>query len=392
MVTSLLTAAQRPRIAIVGGGPGGLTLAAVLERHGWTASVFDSDASADARDQGGTLDLHPNEGQLALVKAGLLDAFMAVARHDDQGERVLDFATAAVLREDIPEPGTGQRPEIDRVVLRRLLLDAVAPGTVRWGARVREVVGHLEGGYDLRLDDGLAGPFDLVVGADGAWSRVRRALTPIVPAYTGVTFVEFRLSEVDHRHPELAGMVGHGTMFALGEGKGVIAQRNGGATIRTYAAFHRKLSEGERIGIPAAIDKAEVLAHFEGWAAPLRALIAAADRPAAVRPIMALPPSLDWPARVGLTVIGDAAHVMPPLGTGVNLAMLDAAELGEALVASCDWRAAVAAFEHAMFVRARQTSQECQRGFSDMFGGDGAQSVLDHIAGQTSGHPEASVP
>lgn len=370
--------AQRPRIAIVGGGPGGLTLAAVLERHGWTATVFDGDAAADARDQGGTLDLHLNEGQLALAKAGLLDVFMAVARHEDQEERLLDHATAAVLRQEIPEPGTGQRPEIDRLELRRLLLDALDPSTVRWGARVREIVGHPRGGHGLHLDDGLAGPFDLVVGADGAWSRVRRALTPTMPVYTGVTFAEFWLSEVDHRHPALARLVGHGTMFALGEGKGVIAQRNGGGVIRTYAAFHRTLSEGEEVGTPAPLGKAEVLAQFEGWATPLRALIVEADRVAAVRPIMALPPALDWPARPGLTVIGDAAHLMPPLGTGVNLAMLDAAELGEALVAARDWRVGVAAFERAMFGRARKIALECQQGFAEMFGGDGATSALDH--------------
>lgn len=378
MITSEPPSSQRPSIAIVGGGPAGLTLAAVLERHGWRATIFDGDAAVDARDQGGTLDLHPGEGQLALVKAGMLDAFMAIARHEDQEQRMLDHATAATMHEAIPAPGEGQRPEIDRIELRKLLLSALPEADIRWGKRVDEVIDHPDGTHSLRLGTIVAGPFDLIVGADGAWSRVRRAMTPVMPEYTGITFVEFWLTDVDDRHPELSRLVGRGTMFALGEGKGVIAQRNGHATIRVYAAIHRDLNDGERVGEPAMLDTADVLGLFGGWAEPLRRLITEADRLAAVRPIMALPAALDWPTRPGLTVIGDAAHLMPPLGTGVNLAMLDAAELAEALVAARDWRDGVAAFEQTMFSRARDISRECQSSFAEMFGDGGMEHSLAH--------------
>lgn len=69
-----------PRIAIIGAGPGGLLCARVLQQRGLAVTVYDADASAEARNQGGTLDLHADTGQIALREAGLLDDFFALAR------------------------------------------------------------------------------------------------------------------------------------------------------------------------------------------------------------------------------------------------------------------------------------------------------------------------
>jgi 2-polyprenyl-6-methoxyphenol hydroxylase-like FAD-dependent oxidoreductase len=371
---------QHPAVAIVGAGPAGLTIANILHRHGRQVTVFETDASADARDQGGTLDLHRDGGQLALERAGLLDAFLSLARHEDQEQRVVDHATGALLREEIPEPGNSGRPEIDRLVLRQLLLHPLPDKTVRWDAQVEEVIVRPEAGYDLRLREEIASPFDLVIGADGAGSRVRRALTDIRPDYTGVAFVELWLADVDVRHPVLARLVGHGTMFALGNGAGIFAQRNGGATIRVYAAFRTRPEDTERPDRTlAGITTSQVLARFEEWAPSLRALIADADHIAAVRPIVALPPELRWEQKSGLTLVGDAAHVMPPLGVGVNLAMLDAADLAEALVAGSDWRQAVRDYEALMIERAARLAIDCNRAFEAWFGADGIRAVLDDI-------------
>jgi 2-polyprenyl-6-methoxyphenol hydroxylase-like FAD-dependent oxidoreductase len=237
---------QHPAIAIVGAGPAGLTAANILHYNGREVTVFESDSLSSNRDQGGTLDLHPDGGQLALEKAGLLDAFLGAARHEDQEERIADYATGALLREEIPEPGTGQRPEIDRIDLRRLLLHPLPSGMVRWDARVEQVIARPQAGYDLRLHGEIAGPFDLVIGADGAGSLVREALTNVRPSYTGVTFVELWLSDVDARPPALASRVGHGTLFSLHNGAGIVAQRNGGATIRVYAAFRTRPEDTDR--------------------------------------------------------------------------------------------------------------------------------------------------
>ncbi|MGI4730190.1 MAG: FAD-dependent oxidoreductase [Janthinobacterium lividum] len=377
---------QQPSIAIVGAGPGGLTAANVLHRAGWTAMIFDADRSAAARDQGGTLDLHPDDGQLALAKAGLFDAFLAVARHEDQGNRVLDHATGEVLRDVAPPPGSGDRPEIDRAVLRDLLLSPLATDAVRWGSSVEAATTLPDGRHALRLSDGKTEAFDLVIGADGAWSRVRAALTDTRPAYTGVAFVELWMNDVDRVHAASAALVGRGTMFALHDGQGIIAQRNGNATLRIYAAFRTRAEDTDRPDRTlAGIGTNDLLRRFEGWSPALRSLLADADRIAAVRPIVALPVDLRWTGRDGLTLIGDAAHVMPPLGVGVNLAMLDAAELAETLVAGQDWREAVRTYEAAMIARAEPIAADCTTAFARMFGPDGAQMILDDFDSHADG-------
>ena len=373
---------QPPSIAIIGAGPGGLTTANILHRQGWQVSIFEADASATARDQGGTLDLHPHDGQLALKKAGLLEAFMAEARHEDQGQRVVDHATGAVLQEEIPEPGTGDCPEIDRMALRQLLLRPLPAEMVRWDAKLEEIIARPDGKYDLLLNGDVAGPFDLVIGADGAWSRVRAALSDVRPVYSGIAFVELWFGDVDAKHPAIAELVGHGTTFSLHNGTGLFAQRNGGNTIRVYAAFRTTPEETDRPDKAlAGITKGQVLTRFTEWAPAMQALIAEADRIAAIRPIMGLPSDqLRWEPKRGLTLLGDAAHVMPPLGVGVNLAMLDAAELAEALLAGQDWWAAVQSYEAVMLERSTQTSIECNQGFAEWFGEDGLQAAMDIYA------------
>ena len=359
---------QRPTIAIVGAGPAGLTAANIFHRHNWAVSIFDADASPDSRDQGGSLDLHVHEGQYALKKAGLYDAFVTVARHEDQEQRVLHHASGEVISEELPEPGTGDRPEIDRLVLRHLLLAPLDPAILSWSARVEEVVRCSDSRYKLRLPTGMSEPFDLVIGADGAWSSVRAALTDDRPRYTGVTFVELRLGDVDEQHAAIAKRVGHGTLFSLHDGRGIIAQRNGRAIIRAYAAFRTTAAEGPRPDRTLAnITKEDLLSRFKGWSPSLTSLISEADAIAAVRPIVTLQPPLGWAAKDGLTLIGDAAHVMPPLGVGVNLAMLDAAELAECLINAECWRQAVRDYERIMIERSNSIAARCIAGLDSMF-------------------------
>jgi 2-polyprenyl-6-methoxyphenol hydroxylase-like FAD-dependent oxidoreductase len=221
------------RISVIGAGPGGLTCARILQRHGIAVTVHDRDPHPAARNQGGSLDLHADDGQLALREAGLLDEFFALARPEGQEMRQLDPG-GQILFHGVPEPDQSFKPEIDRGQLRDLLLDSLQPGTVRWGRDLRAVGGPADGPRLLHFADGTTEETDLVIGADGAFSRVRPAVSPAVPGYTGVGFLEAWFSDVDDRHPDVAELVGAGSAAAADGERGLFAQRSSGNHIRVY--------------------------------------------------------------------------------------------------------------------------------------------------------------
>ncbi len=369
------------RVAIIGAGPGGLTLARLLQQQQCAVSVYERDADALARPQGGTLDLHPDSGQLAIRRAGLDAEFAKIARYQDQETRLYD-KTGALLYEDA-DAADRARPEVDRGALRDMLLAALAPGVVRWGAKFKAATPRADGRYHVGCADGGGEEVDLVIGADGAWSRVRPLLCAAEPVYTGVSFIEMGIDEADLRQPELAKLVGHGTLFALGDGKGLIAQRNDRAHIRVYAAlrvasdWHGAAAPGEVAPLAA---RASLATHFAGWAPALLQLILRSSGMPLTRPLYALPVGLRWENRPGLTLIGDAAHVMSPFtGQGVNHAMLDAADLAQCLAESDDWRAAVRRYETAMFERARQAAGDAAGALDDFMSPDAARMTLQHM-------------
>ena len=340
-----------PSIAIIGAGLGGLVLARVLHRHGISATVYEAEASPTARTQGGQLDIHAHNGQKALEAAGLTDAFRAIIHEGGAASRVLD-KDGTVLFEDIDD-GQGGRPEVLRGDLRRILLDSLPEGTVQWGRKLTGVTPLGDGRHRLAFADGARVESDLLVGADGAWSRVRPLLSDAVPDYAGMAFVETWLHDADVRHPAAAQVVGGGALYAGAPGQAIAAHREAGNVIHTYVQLKRpaKWFAGIDFDNAAAATRA-IAAEFAGWAPALTALITESDVPPVLRPIHALPDAHRWDRVPGVTLLGDAAHLMPPSGEGANLAMFDGAELAAAIVVHPgDIEAALATFEAAMFVR-----------------------------------------
>ncbi|MCX4977539.1 NAD(P)/FAD-dependent oxidoreductase [Streptomyces sp. NBC_00620] len=348
MTTATATAAT---IAIVGAGLGGLALARVLHVNGIDAVVYERESSRDARGQGGMLDLHSGTGQRALREAGLIDRFHAIARGEGQDMRLLEPDGTLLLQEETPDDAPLERPEVDRADLRNLLLDSLPEHTVRWGRAFESADNGL-----LYLADGSSATYDLLVGADGAASRVRALLTDARPAHTGQNVVELGIPDIDRTHPDLAAMVGRGNYWVLGNGQSLSAQRNGDGRVRIYLSFYDTAEDwfatsSIPFGDPVAA-RVRLIDLLPGWDSRFTALIAACDDTVLPRSITTLPVDLTWPSRPDVTLLGDAAHLMPPVGQGANMALLDGALLGLALAAHPDdFPVAVKEYEREMFER-----------------------------------------
>jgi 2-polyprenyl-6-methoxyphenol hydroxylase-like FAD-dependent oxidoreductase len=367
------------RISIIGAGPGGLTCARILQQRGLEVTVHDRDASADARNQGGTLDLRTDDGQLALREAGLIDEFWKLARPEGQEMRQLDPA-GQVKFHHVPDEDELFKPEIDRGQLRDLLLRSLRPGTVRWGAALTSVGGPADGPRQLHFADGTTVKTDLVIGADGAFSRVRPAVSAAAPHYAGVSFLEAWFDDVESRHADLSARVGRGSAAAADGDRGLFAQRNSGDHIRVYIMQRVPVDWVAASGLSlddSAGLRARLLDAFAGWAPSLLQMITDNDGPYIERPIFALPVPHTWEHVPTVTLLGDAAHCMPPVGVGVNLAMLDACELALSLASSPTIAEAIRAYETTMLPRSAEWARAAEGGADDLISGDGPPEAED---------------
>ncbi|KAM0752077.1 FAD/NAD(P)-binding domain-containing protein [Meredithblackwellia eburnea MCA 4105] len=361
---------QAPEIAIVGAGMAGLTLASILHKHGIKTTIYEKDVSLSVREHlGGSLDLHEESGQLALISCGLEAQFREHSRPEGEEMYVIDH-TGAVLWHDNGsqgQQGPPARPEIDRTVLRKLLVDSIPPESIQWdhGLVSVEPVGD-EGKHVLKFSNGKQVTSDLVVGGDGAWSKVRPLLSSAKPTFTGYTGAEVSLSpSVVASRSDISEKIGQGTMACFGHTEGVsktlISQRQGDNRIRTYA-FHVREKDDFELPKQPELAKESLLKMYDGWAPWLRELVELADDAAIYfRSIYMLPIGHKWENKKGITLIGDAAHLMSPFaGEGANCAMQDGLELGLALINSSpdSWTSAIAAFEQVMCKRGEIAAAE----------------------------------
>ncbi|OMP76726.1 NAD(P)/FAD-dependent oxidoreductase [[Flexibacter] sp. ATCC 35208] len=363
------------KIAIVGGGPGGLTLARLLQVKGVSSvKVYERDINKDARVQGATLDLHEESGLAALREAGLIPAFMENYRPGADKIRILDKDANIIVDEHAGEKEE-YRPEIDRGPLRKILLESLADDTVVWDSQFADME-RSGAGWLLQFKNGTTAYADIVVGADGANSKIRPFLTPIKPFFVGMTAVEGSVYDAAEKVPEMVELVKGGKLFIFGDSKTLIVSAKGDGTLSFYAGF-QSAADWEIQG--SVLDWFK--AAFKGWAPIYESLIANVSGGVIPRPQYCMPLDQDWEAQANLTMLGDAAHLMPPYaGEGVNMAMLDALELSRCLTEGEDMLAAIAKYEREMRERASATAAMTLEQTEVLHGPDAMQHMLGLVS------------
>jgi salicylate hydroxylase len=338
------------RIVIIGAGVGGLTLALLLRRRGVVAEVVEQ--APELREVGAAVALAGNATRV-LRHLGLGEGLAQLStepteliyRDGRDGHRVAVHPVGGWYRRTFGAPFYG----LHRVALQQLLGGTWGSEHLHLGCRV-ETLEERGGSIRVRCASGATFDADLVVGADGVHSQVRRWITGgDEPIYSGAS--GFRGLVPVERLPDLSDP--GALQFWMGPGAHLLHYSIAGGSLINFLAV---VDGPGQWTAPAWMEDAEPGAHLEafaGWHPAVTEMIGAV--PQSPRwGLFALPPLQHW-SRGAVVLLGDAAHAMlPHHGQGANQTIEDAAVLDAELDNADDIITALRRYEDRRKVRTRQ--------------------------------------
>ncbi|MCY1026071.1 NAD(P)/FAD-dependent oxidoreductase, partial [Mammaliicoccus sciuri] len=347
----MLKSNKNNKVAIIGGGPGGLMLGLLLQKQGIPFTIFEKGERDINGNRGGSLDIHEESGQLPIKEAGLIETFKSMARFEGEDTKILGPDGTLYFEDDAE--GEGGRPEIDRGELCDMILTEINPENIRYHYEFKAIETLDNHKVKVTFNHNVSEIFDVVVGADGSFSDVKQ------------------------QFPDLAAFNKNGKIMALSGDQAILGQLNGDGSIKVYVTYRMPYKDLDTYKALSPDQlKSRLLQDFKDWDKELLKYISYADDKVLFRRIYKLPIGFKWERQSNVTLLGDAAHVMSPFaGEGVNTALYDAYLLARAFKNHDNLEDVITAYEDEMYKASEEHAQESQDNLDLMFSNNAAEKM-----------------
>lgn len=357
---------KNKNVAVIGAGPVGLTIAKLLQQKGVKINIYERDKNPQARVWGGTLDLHKNTGQDAMEKMGLLQKYFELAV--PMGRTLANIHGKVFFTKE-PEIGN---PEINRNVLRQMLLSSLTDETVLWDRRFVGIEAH-NGKWLLHFEDKPSVTADLVIGANGGMSNIRNCVTDIEVEHTETFIIQGEVTLPETRCPDFFQLCNGNILMTASNGITLVANPKNNGALGYAVTFNAPelCSHKSKLNFQNCTEIANFLSGMlSQWHEFYKQLFYTTTSFVGL-PSRILPLDKAWNANreLPITLIGDAAHIMPPFaGQGVNIGLLDAIILSDNLTNGGfdTTETAITDYEQKMFIYAKEAQLETVRNERDM--------------------------